>query len=64
LELTTTPRHREKKVRKAVWNEKKDEALTKVMGAALMKEFGIDEWTKADNDQHARRLSEHTGRVE
>ena len=52
-----------KKAGKAVWNDKK-EALTKDVDAPLLKDFGIDEWTKADNDQHARRLSEHTGRVE
>jgi hypothetical protein len=48
-----------KKAGKAVWNEKK-EALRKEMDTALMKEFGIVEWAKVGNEQHARRLSEHT----
>jgi hypothetical protein len=50
-----------KKAGKAVWNDKK-EALTKDVDAPLLKEFGIDEWTKADTRgdcRSTRRLNNY-----
>jgi hypothetical protein len=42
-----------------VWEETK-EAAKKTVDTELLKEMGLEDWAQATNEQHARRLSEHS----
>jgi hypothetical protein len=48
-----------RKKSRAVWEETK-EAAKKTVDTELLKEMGLEEWAQATNEQHARRLSEHS----
>jgi hypothetical protein len=44
---------------RAVWKKTKEDAKKKV-DAGLLQELGLEDWAQATNEQHSRRLSEHT----
>jgi hypothetical protein len=44
---------------KAAWEETKEVAKKKV-DAGLLQEMNLVDWAQASNEQHAKRLSEHT----